>query len=199
MDEDIYKFVDELPHQLKNEISLYLHEENFNTMKFLKTQSMSYIAWICPLFKQYNIMDNEYLYFEGDEITAIYFLKTGNCGYVLPKFENAKYIDIQPGMDFGMEDIVGSIIKSEENIQDEWISHKDQLIRQFTVLGNNESSLLLMLSINDLHRMQLEFVESYEQLFLHSYKRLEGALKHKIESVNKCEAHEETPSRLIKK
>lgn len=77
---------------------------------------MSYIAWICPLFKQFILMEREYLYFEGDEINAMYFLKTGNCGYVLPKYENSKYIDIVPGTDFGMEDIVGSIIKNEDNI-----------------------------------------------------------------------------------
>jgi hypothetical protein len=85
-------------------------------MTFLKTQSMSYIAWICPLFKQYVVMENEYLYMEGDEITAIYFLKAGKCAYVLPKYENSRYIDVGPGLDFGMEDIVGSIIKQDEDI-----------------------------------------------------------------------------------
>ena len=74
-------------------------------------------------------MDNEYLFFEGDEITAMYFLKAGYLGFVLPKYENAKYMTVSSGVDFGMEDIVGSIIKNEENIQDDWISHKDTLIR----------------------------------------------------------------------
>jgi hypothetical protein len=85
-------------------------------MNFLKGQPMPFISWICPLFKQYILMDNEYLYFEGDEIHCIYFLKSGKCGYVLPKFENTKYISVVPGTDFGMEDIVGSIIRSKENI-----------------------------------------------------------------------------------
>jgi len=70
-------------------------------------------------------MESEYQYFEGDEITSIYFLKEGTCTFVLPKYENAKYIRVKSGSEFGMEDLVGSIIRNEENIQDDWISHKD--------------------------------------------------------------------------
>lgn len=47
--------------------------------------------------------------------------------------------------------------------------------------------------------MQLEFIEAYEQLFLQSYKRLEGALKHKIDSIQKCEDFDPTKSHLKKK
>lgn len=105
-------------------------------MRFLKDKSMSYIAWICPLLKPYYLQNNEYLYFEGDEILSIFFLKNGNCGFVLPKYENVKYIDIKIGSNFGIEDIVGSIISNEEIEQDEWIQHKDKIMRQFTVQGN---------------------------------------------------------------
>jgi hypothetical protein len=85
-----------------------------------------------------------------------------------------------------MEDLVGSIIRNEEDIQDDWISHKDQLIRQFTVMCDSKRATLLSLTMGDVHRMQLEFVEIYEQLFLSSYKKLEGALKHKIGAIKKC-------------
>jgi hypothetical protein len=36
-DNDINKFVEDLPHHLKNEICLYIHEETYKTMNFLKT------------------------------------------------------------------------------------------------------------------------------------------------------------------
>lgn len=111
-------------------------------------------------------MDKEFIYYEGDEISSIFFLKQGSCCFVLPKFDNAKYMSIRPGVDFGMEDLVGSIIQNESNIQDDWFSCKDQLIRQFTIICDSDKALLLSLSIGDLHRMQLEFVEMYEQLFL---------------------------------
>ena len=55
----------------------------------------------------------------------MYFHKLGTCAFVLPKYENAKYIQTKEGSEFGMEDLVGSIIKCEENIQDDWISRKE--------------------------------------------------------------------------
>ena len=36
-EEDINQFVNELPHNLKNEVSLFIHEETYKTMKFLNT------------------------------------------------------------------------------------------------------------------------------------------------------------------
>ena len=98
-------------------------------------------------------MENEYQYFEGDEITSVYFLKEGTCTFVLPKYDNSKYIKVKSGSEFGMEDLVGSIIRNEENIQDDWISHKDQLIRQFTVQCSSDRASLLSLTLGDLHRM----------------------------------------------
>lgn len=56
--DDLNAYVDELPHKLKVEVSLYLHEETYNTMVFLKDKSMSFIAWICPLLKPYVVTDN---------------------------------------------------------------------------------------------------------------------------------------------
>jgi hypothetical protein len=55
---------------------------------------------------------------------------------VLPKYENVKYINIKIGNNFGIEDIVGSIISNDEIEQDEWMQHKDKIMRQFTVQGN---------------------------------------------------------------
>jgi CRP-like cAMP-binding protein len=118
---------------------------------------MSFLAWIFPLLKPYYLESNEYLYFEGDEIHSIYFLKVGNCGFVLPKFDNTKYVNVKLGNNFGIEDIVGSIIKNEDVTQEDWMCHKDKLLRQFTVLGEDKRQTYLALSISDLNRMQLEF------------------------------------------
>ena len=51
--EDYSNFVDELPYNLKIEVSLYLHEDTYKTMQFLQDKSMSYITWICPLLKPF--------------------------------------------------------------------------------------------------------------------------------------------------
>jgi nanoRNase/pAp phosphatase (c-di-AMP/oligoRNAs hydrolase) len=57
------------------------------------------------------------------------------------------------------------------------------------VVGDNEQSsksTIMMLSINDLNRMQVEFSEVYENMFDESYKRLEVALKEKLNAMQEC-------------
>jgi hypothetical protein len=65
------------------------------------------------------------------------------------------------------------------------------------VAGDAQKSDILLLSTIDLHRMQLEFTESYEHLFMQSYKRLEGALRHKIDSIKTCEEIMKTKPKKI--
>ena len=45
---------------------------------------------------------------EGDEINHIYFLTKGISSFVLPSYENTRYIDISSGNYFGVIDIIGS-------------------------------------------------------------------------------------------
>ena len=87
------------------------------------------IAWVCPLLKTYMVTPKEYVYFEGDEIINIQFMKNGSCGFVLPKYNNIKYINITKGCEFGAEDIIGSILKHEFAEDDDWIQQKDRMIR----------------------------------------------------------------------
>jgi CRP-like cAMP-binding protein len=52
--------------------------------------------------------ENQYIYLEGDEVSSICFVVSGNASFVLPSFENARYIDINVGSVFGIIDIIGS-------------------------------------------------------------------------------------------
>jgi len=52
------------------------------------------------------VTDLEYIYKERDEILEIYFLQDGVAGYVLPRYNNAVYIEIEKGDHFGTIDIV---------------------------------------------------------------------------------------------
>jgi len=48
-------------------------------------------------------------------------MKEGSCGYVVPKYDNAKYINITEGCDFGSEDIIACILKSDDMEGEDWI------------------------------------------------------------------------------
>jgi hypothetical protein len=56
--EDLNNFVDELPHKLKIEVSLFIHEEIYKQVDFLRNRSSSFKAWICPLLKPYLVQEN---------------------------------------------------------------------------------------------------------------------------------------------
>lgn len=47
--EDVNTFVDELPHKLKIEVSLYIYEERYKNIMFFQGKSPSFISWLCPL------------------------------------------------------------------------------------------------------------------------------------------------------
>jgi len=95
---------------MKLEISLFIHELTYKRIECFKGRSVTFIAWICPLLKPGLFPDNQYIYFEGDEILDIHFLIKGNAGFVLPKYRNTVYIEIQVGSNLGIIDIVGSIL-----------------------------------------------------------------------------------------
>jgi LacI family transcriptional regulator len=60
----------------------------------------------------YVATDNEFVYQEGDEVASIYFLREGQCFYILPKYKNTRFIRIKEGSYFGFSDIIGSLVKN---------------------------------------------------------------------------------------
>ena len=69
------------------------------------------------------------MYFEGDDISCIYFMQEGNAGFVLPRHENLMYIKLTPGLHFGISCIVGSFMDEDNFDIDTWIEFRDKLKR----------------------------------------------------------------------
>jgi hypothetical protein len=44
-----------------------------------------------------NVQINEYIYKENENITEVFFLSKGKAGYVLPRFSNCVYVEIEQG------------------------------------------------------------------------------------------------------
>jgi len=159
--EDINNFVKALPHKLKLEISLYIHEGTYKKLKCFKGRSHAFISWMCPLLQPQMTNEQQYIFMEGDDVTNIYFLVDGQCGYSLPKYDNLVYIKIIEGDFFGVIDIIHSIHKHEETDIDSWINHKDILRRSFSAISITNSELLT-LSIQNFNRMRTEFQYYYD-------------------------------------
>ena len=125
------------------------------------------------------------MFFEGDDVSCIYFLKEGSCSYVLPKHDNQSYIDISIGSCFGIIDIIGSCYKILEIDVENWITRKDLMSRQNTILANDYCECMTI-STQDLYRMQLEFQEHYDQLFTDQTLILEKILIVKLGLISQC-------------
>jgi hypothetical protein len=73
---------------LRQQLSVYIYEKVYTRVDFLRDKPQPFISWICPLLKTYVASPREYIFYEGDEITRIFFLKKGTADYVLPKYTN---------------------------------------------------------------------------------------------------------------
>lgn len=130
--ENIHNFIDELPHKLKLEMQKQIYSQKYRTIKFFEDKSCSFIAWVCPLLGVKILHEDQFLFFDGDEVESLFFNTNGSLGYVLPRFNSVKYIDLPKGTYFGIIDIIHNIIKNNLDIND-WISRKEKIKRHFTV------------------------------------------------------------------
>lgn len=120
----------------------------------------------------------------------MYFLTEGRAGYVLPRYNNFKYIDFNKGCFFGVVDIPGSCLRIQKkpDLQyclENWYKLKDEMLRQFTV-GTQSLVELLTLSLEDLYRMSFTYHVDYERLMKDSFDRLERIRKLSVIASDFC-------------
>ena len=75
--QDMVQFLDTLPQDFKVEASLFIFESTFKQFEFFYDRSVSFITWICPLLKPLIKLNEQYIFFEDDDITCIYFFRQG--------------------------------------------------------------------------------------------------------------------------
>ena len=121
--DDLNRFVEDLPHQLKIKTSVFIYESRYSKLKFFKDQSISFISWCCPILKPQYYESNQFIYYEGDNITEIHFMTNGLSSYVIPIYSNIEYMKINPGEHFGVMDIIGSTQFIGEDL-DSWYDFK---------------------------------------------------------------------------
>lgn len=129
-------------------------------------------------------MANSYLFLEGDQAQCLYFLTKGECGFVLPSYDNTQYISIEDGSMFGLIDIHGSAQKQKFDLN-YWNIKKALLQRHFTVRAQTEAEFLT-LSYDNLHRMSQEFPEIYDKLMDDSFHLLRRVLLTKLLAMKHC-------------
>ena len=82
-----------MPLKYNIQLTLYVNEDKFKSVKFMQDKTLSFISWITSLMKSLSYNKNKFVFKEEEEITAIYFCMSDKaCSYVLPKFNNTSYI-----------------------------------------------------------------------------------------------------------
>lgn len=61
-------FLENLPNNLKIELTSKIHESEVVELYFFKKKSKEFIAYLAPLLKNIRLMQNDILYKEGDII-----------------------------------------------------------------------------------------------------------------------------------
>jgi hypothetical protein len=65
---DILQFIEELPHKLKLELAMVIHQKMYSSVAFFKDKDKSFIAWIATLIRPLNYEAEEYIYKEGEDL-----------------------------------------------------------------------------------------------------------------------------------
>ena len=55
----------------------------------------------------------EYIYYEGDSIDSIFFMRNGSANYILPQYNNEPFCKIIEHTCFGVVDIIGSYFSAK--------------------------------------------------------------------------------------
>ena len=145
----------------------------------------------------------ESVFYEGDPIKHIYFVKQGKCAYILPKYSNQAFISIIERSCFGVIDIIAgcfnenddeyaldlSINSSEEDKEMEKLEYwaDKNLKRSFTVKCSEfETAELITLSKSHFCRMKSEFSESYHEFFKGAIDELQKTISVKLHVMKHC-------------
>ncbi len=76
---DYIEFLNELPHKIKLELAMKIHQTMYESVKFFKDRPRSFIAWIGTVLKPMNVSEHEYIYQEVEEITESKSHLISNC------------------------------------------------------------------------------------------------------------------------
>ena len=59
---DFIAFLDELPHKIKIELAMKIHEQMYLSVKFFRGKEKSFIAWVGTLLRPLNVQEADYIY-----------------------------------------------------------------------------------------------------------------------------------------
>jgi hypothetical protein len=99
--EEKNKFLEDLPSQLRIELSVLIHKDIVHGIEFFENKPPRFLAMIGPMLNFIKIGEGELVVTEGDLAEQMFFIKEGEVSIVLTKFNNFPFMTISSGYFFG--------------------------------------------------------------------------------------------------
>jgi CRP-like cAMP-binding protein len=118
-------------------------------------------------------------------LNIVFFLSNGKAGYVLSKYQDKVYKEIEQGDHFGHIDLANTKIFMKTNKKK--VHKKKQQFKSFFQVKAMEHCDLMTLSIKELEKMKFEFSDVYFELVDDANKQLQENLQKMDEEVERIE------------
>ena len=172
-DDEKIDFLNELPLNLKIELSVIMHKNLVSGIEFFRNKPASFIALIGPYLKHFHIGKEEFIFHEGEYADEMYFIKAGSVSMVLKEFNNFEFITIDKGYYFGEVDLLFGET------------------RKYTYIAGTDLELLA-LSKKDFNKIFFyEFREIGSEIYKNAIKRRIRAKKIQKDALEYCQKHAE--------
>lgn len=112
----ISEFIEDLPIDLRKPLSMEIYRHLYENVEFLKKKDETFISWICPALKTRVAAPLESIYYENDVLNCIYFLRSGSCNIVMPRYANTPFIKIVENTCFGLIDFVAAMLNKKDKL-----------------------------------------------------------------------------------
>jgi hypothetical protein len=91
---DKYQLLNDLPPKEKSELAHLMNEELTTKFTFFTKLPSEILLFLLPLIKHVKIHKGDFIFEEGDPADSIYFVVKGKANYVLKKYHETPYINV---------------------------------------------------------------------------------------------------------
>lgn len=104
---EVEELINGLPSTLRTQLLIVIYSKLIENNAFFEGKTDHFVAWVAPQLQPTRIVEDEYIYREGDPISEMFFVIRGEVAYVLSSIaEEPGYHIVKADYYFGEEDML---------------------------------------------------------------------------------------------
>eukprot|EP01016_Furgasonia_blochmanni_P050636 TRINITY_DN7853_c0_g1_i4.p1 TRINITY_DN7853_c0_g1~~TRINITY_DN7853_c0_g1_i4.p1 ORF type:complete len:509 (+),score=76.90 TRINITY_DN7853_c0_g1_i4:64-1590(+) len=179
--DDFKPFLEELPQNIRNELGVIMHEDILNAIPFFQNKPPSFISLVGPMLRIIKVQKREYIFMERDPAEEMFFIRSGKVAYVLPQYNNFRFLKIKSGYFFGEVDL---LFNNE--------------IRMLTAMAVKDCELYVLNKKDFKKVFIMEFRDIGLDLIQIAYERKRRTYKSLKEALEFCQETQQTMDQVFK-